>query len=174
MQQIHALDCLIAETRLLSVSYAALPHSWWLSLRRWCRWYRWAALTANERAGEIQNKCLVPIYVFTEIKLRASLFPKQNYNVLSPNFTFMYLWAINIFPGSVCLFCCSQIGRPILGIYKSLTETWMKELGRRLCSFISVGIHKSDFRYSAYRHCWLLGGANSLLHIASVCECVMV
>jgi hypothetical protein len=37
--------------------------------------------------------------------------------------TFMYLWAIYIFPESVCLFCCSQIGRPILGIYKSLTDT---------------------------------------------------
>ncbi len=33
----------------------------------------------------------------------ASLFPKQYYNVLSPTFglsTFMYLWAINIFPPS--------------------------------------------------------------------------
>ena len=39
-----------------------------------------------------------------------------------PISTFMYLWAIYIFPGSACLFCCSQIGRPILGIYKSLTD----------------------------------------------------
>jgi hypothetical protein len=30
----------------------------------------------------IQYKCLVPIYVFLEMKL---LFPKQNYNVLSPS-----------------------------------------------------------------------------------------
>ncbi len=37
--------------------------------------------------------------------------------------TFMYLWAIYIFPWSVCLFCCSQIVRPILAIYKSLTDT---------------------------------------------------
>jgi hypothetical protein len=43
-----------------------------------------------------------------------------------PIFTFMYLWAIYIFPGSVCLFCCSQIGRPILGIY----NTWMNEDGQ--------------------------------------------
>ncbi len=49
----------------------------------------------------------------------ASLFPKQNYNVLSPNFH------IHVFPGSICLFCYSQIGRLILGIYKSLTDTWM-------------------------------------------------
>ncbi len=54
-----------------------------------------------------------------------------------PISTFMYLWAIYIFPGSVCLFCCSQIGRPVLGIYKSFTDTWMEELGTRPCSFIS-------------------------------------
>jgi hypothetical protein len=35
-----------------------------------------------------------------------------------PISTFMYLWAIYIFFESVCLFCCSQIGRPNLGIYK--------------------------------------------------------
>ncbi len=39
--------------------------------------------------------------------------------------TFMYLWAIYIFPGSVYLFGCSKIGGPILGIHKSLTDTWM-------------------------------------------------
>jgi hypothetical protein len=42
--------------------------------------------TANEGQMRIQYKCLVPIYVFPEMKLLASLFPKQNYNVLSPNF----------------------------------------------------------------------------------------
>jgi hypothetical protein len=39
-------------------------------------------LTANEGPVRIQYKCLDPIYIFPEIKL---LFPKQNYNVLSPN-----------------------------------------------------------------------------------------
>jgi hypothetical protein len=37
--------------------------------------------TANEGLVRIQYNCLVPIYVFPEMKL---LFPKQNYNVLSP------------------------------------------------------------------------------------------
>jgi hypothetical protein len=37
--------------------------------------------------------------------------------------TVMYLGAIYIFPGLVSLFGCSKIGRPILGIYKSLTDT---------------------------------------------------
>ncbi len=38
--------------------------------------------TTNEGPVRIQYKCLVSIYVFPEIKL---LFPKQNYNVLSPS-----------------------------------------------------------------------------------------
>jgi hypothetical protein len=37
--------------------------------------------TAKEGPVRIQYICLVPIYVFPEIKL---LFPKQNYNVLCP------------------------------------------------------------------------------------------
>ena len=86
--------------------------------------------TANEGPVRIQYKCLVPIYVFPEMKL---LFPKQNYNVLSPSsYTHIqYLWEIYIFPGSVSLFCCREICGPILGIYKSLTDTWMWKLGLR-------------------------------------------
>ncbi len=41
--------------------------------------------------------------------------------------TLIYLWEIYIFPGSVCLFWCSQICGPILGI--SLKDTWMWKLG---------------------------------------------
>ncbi len=33
--------------------------------------------------------------------------------------TLIYLWEIYLFPGSVCLFCCSKIcGQKILGIYR--------------------------------------------------------
>jgi hypothetical protein len=39
-----------------------------------------------------------------------------------PISTFMFLLAIYIFPGLTCLFCCSQIGRPILEIYKLLID----------------------------------------------------
>jgi hypothetical protein len=38
----------------------------------------YSSSTANEGPVRIQYKCLVPIYVFPEMKL---LFPKQNYNV---------------------------------------------------------------------------------------------
>jgi hypothetical protein len=45
--------------------------------------------TANEGPVRIQYKCLVPIYVFPEMKL---VFPKQNYNVLSPSsYTHIYV-----------------------------------------------------------------------------------
>ncbi len=71
----------------------------------------------------------------------------QNWNCMAL-FPVWLLWAIYIFPGSV-------IGRPILGIYKSLTETWMWNIGRqniikhcnsvleitRPCSFISGNTH---------------------------------
>jgi hypothetical protein len=67
------------------------------------------------------------------------------------------LAAIYIFPGTVCLCDCSKIGRPILGNYKSLTNTWMWKLGDRTLWFIMditnneavrtvsfLGIHKSE------------------------------
>ncbi len=58
----------------------------------------------------------------------------QNRMFCLPVPTLIYLWEINIFPVSVCLFCCREICRPILGKYKSLTVTWMWKLGLRLCN----------------------------------------
>jgi hypothetical protein len=77
------------------------------------------ACTAKEGSMRIQYKCLVPICVFPERKL---LFPKQNFNVLPPS-SFTYISVRDSYPGSVCLFCCRKICGPILGIYKSLTDT---------------------------------------------------
>jgi hypothetical protein len=60
-------------------------------------WY-----TANEGLVRIQYKCLVPIYVFPEIKL---LFQKQNYNVLSPS-SYSHISMRDLY--------ISRIGLPIL------------------------------------------------------------
>ncbi len=105
--------------------------------------------TASKWPVRIQYKCLVPIYVLIpEIKCAASLFSKQNQNDLSPNsYTLLYLWELYIFPGSVCLFCSSQICGPILGLYKSVTYTWMWKLGLRPLNS-QKRIHKWGFRCS--------------------------
>jgi hypothetical protein len=43
--------------------------------------------------------------------------PKGNCAASVPISTFLYLRTIYVFPRSVCLFGCSKIGGPILGIY---------------------------------------------------------
>jgi hypothetical protein len=67
---------------------------------------------------------------------------KRNCEVSLSIYTFKCLLAIYIFPVSICL--CG----PILGIYKSLTDTWMWILGLRPRNSF-LGIHKWDFRCTA-------------------------
>ncbi len=44
--------------------------------------------------------------------------------------TFIRVWAIYVFPGTVHIHISySRIGRSVVGIYKSLTDTWMWKLG---------------------------------------------
>ncbi len=79
--------------------------------------------TANEGPVRIQYKCLVPIYVLPEMNL---LFPKQNYNVLSPSsyahisMRDLYISRIGLPPLPILL---QEICGLILGIYKALTDT---------------------------------------------------
>ncbi len=69
-------------------------------------------------------------------KIRNKHSQKWNCTVSVPIPTFMFL------------FCSRKIGGPIVGKYKSLTETWMWKLGlSRAVSFL--GVHKSDFLCSA-------------------------
>ncbi len=62
---------------------------------------------------------------------------------------FMCLWAYYIFPGSVH----SRKGRSIVGIYKSLTYTWMWKLGLLSCNSFSGNIW---FEFSLLCHFGLL------------------
>ncbi len=73
----------------------------------------------------------------------ASLFPKENYNVPSPN-SCTHRSVRELFISRIC----SQICGPILGIYKSLTNTWMWKLGLKAETISRKGIHKWDFRCS--------------------------
>ncbi len=56
---------------------------------------------------------------------------KGNCKATIPISTFPCLWTIYIFQRSIYLFWCRKICGPILGIYQSLTDTWMWNLGLR-------------------------------------------
>jgi hypothetical protein len=72
-----------------------------ISCNRWgCIFYT-AGCTANEGPVRIQYKCLVPIYVFQEMKL---IF-QYNYNVLSPS-SYTHISVRDLY--------ISRIGLPIL------------------------------------------------------------
>ncbi len=138
----------------METSTSSSSSPWWsLRYRIFHRKNVWSH--CKWRAG---YKCLVPIYVYSQkwncVDL---LFPKHNlnYNVLTPNFhihvhiceRFIY-----IFPGSVCLFCCSQnADRSRVYIYRSqIHECRDWEQGHAV-SFL--GIHKSVYSLDSFLVC---------------------
>ncbi len=58
-----------------------------------------------------------------------------------------------IFPGSVHIFSCSRTGGPVVGIFESLTDTWMCKLGLRPSNSFSGNIR---FKFSVLFLCSLL------------------
>ncbi len=59
------------------------------------------------------------------------LFPKQNYNVLSPR-SYTHISVSDLYISRIGLpILLQEICGPILGIYKLLTDTWMWKLGLR-------------------------------------------
>jgi hypothetical protein len=114
------------------------------------RRYRMSIHIANDGPARIQYKRLVPIYVLPEMKLCGLVIPKHS--CICKRFY--------KFSGSVCQFCKSQIGRPILGIYKSLTGYMNVGIGKEGRAVSFLGIHKSGYRYSVI---YVYSGIVSLL-----------
>ncbi len=88
-------------------------------------------------------------------------FPENDLRDLSPKSTFMCLWAIYIFSGQVHIFSCSWIGRPIMGIYKSPTDTRKWKLGLRLCNSFSRNICFECSMLCLCRACDMIRGYSS-------------
>jgi hypothetical protein len=81
--------------------------------------------TANEGPVRIQYKCLVPIYVFPEIKLCRLVISKTEVQsiVLSPN-SYTHISVRDLYISRIGLSILLQPhSGPIRGIYKSLTDT---------------------------------------------------
>ncbi len=95
------------------------------------------AMQMKGRCIRIQYKCLVPISVFPEIELcRLSLYPKQNYNALSPNFH-IHVSVGDLYISRICLHSLLPTDP---GIYNQLSDTCkdsIQKLGTRPRSFIS-------------------------------------
>jgi hypothetical protein len=102
----------------------------------------------------IQYKCLVPIYVFPEMKLRGLLISKTElgYNVLSPNIQ-IHVSVSDLYIPMISLPILLQPNRQTdPGSWESLNRSQIHECrnwerGREV---LFLGIHKSDFRCSAW------------------------
>ncbi len=101
--------------------------------------------TTGARAPDKHSATAIPfIYSFS-----------GNSATSAPISTFMWLWAIHIlYSQDQSTYFLQQKGRPIVGIYNSLTDTWMWKLGLRPRYSFSGNI---CFKFSAFCLCsaWL-------------------
>ncbi len=96
--------------------------------------------------------CLAPGHIWyytakTKYRNFKQIFPEKEYRGLSPNFH-IHASVSDLFIPTICLpILLEEICRPILGPYKSLTDTWMWKFGLRP-RIPRKGIHKWDFHCS--------------------------
>ncbi len=87
------------------------PRYWgdWMMMISWLRGFSLALVSKKDNSTSHRHCTENRIYAFPEKELRG----------LSLNsYTFMCLWALYIFPGSVHIFGCGKLGRLIQEIYK--------------------------------------------------------
>ncbi len=71
--------------------------------------------------------------------------------IARPQFQFLHSCERFIYsPGLIHIFSCSRKGRPMMGIYKSLIDTWMWKLGLRPPNSLSGNIY---FEFSVFCLC---------------------
>ncbi len=109
------------------------PHPLSTNTARLSTIFLYISLTLSSPCAAGIDACVS--YTATKIKYYVFLF--WELRSLSPNFYIhVFVSDLYIFPGSVPHISCSRLGRSIVGIYKSLTDTWMWKLGLVAAKFL--------------------------------------